>query len=211
MMGRLLILVFISCLSATVAQSVSLTKSEIRSTSFTMNWNAQIRIDYKISIVESGSSPDASSARDATSPYEVTSTTHPAGALITPDTNYNIYLYSDQSGSFTKVDEFLRLATASAAPSNVHITNVQSTQFKVHWDHTNDGMHKATKYKVFYQMGGNTKTKNTVDADASSLTITGLTANTDYSVTVVGWKNSEIFTDESDPPALVASEYYNYF
>ena len=107
-------------------------------------------------------------------------------------------------------------SSASAAPSNVQITNVQSTQFKVHWDHANDGAHVFTEYRVLYQTGGTTSHQSTADATASSLTITRLTANTDYSVTVVGWKDStifggEIFTDESDPPALVASECYNYF
>ncbi|XP_076806341.1 receptor-type tyrosine-protein phosphatase H-like isoform X2 [Clavelina lepadiformis] len=208
MMGQLLILVFISCLSTTIVQSGSLTRSEIRSTSFTMNWNPQSGVNYKISIVASGSSANASSALAATSPYKVTSTTDPAGASITPNTIYDIYLYSDQSVFFPKVpvDEFLGLETASAAPSNVQITNVQSTQFKVHWDHANDGAQVLTEYRVLYQTGGTTSHQSTADATASSLTIKELAANTHYSVTVVGWKDSavfpdgEIFTDESNPP-----------
>ncbi|XP_076804781.1 fibronectin-like [Clavelina lepadiformis] len=92
-----------------------------------------------------------------------------------------------------------------AAPSNVRITNVQSTQLDVNWDHTNDGIQVLTEYRVLYQTAGTTFTKDTANANTKSLTIKGLTANTDYSVTVIGWKNTEIFTDESNPPALVAT------
>ena len=100
------------------------------------------------------------------------------------------------------------LFTASNAPTISGITAVGSDRFTVNWDYTNPGasLQQATEYRVTYSDGsGSNTTEPVANIDTKMLQITGLTSNTDYSVTVLAWKDDVISTDDS-ALSLVASE-----
>ncbi|XP_076804819.1 uncharacterized protein LOC143448813 [Clavelina lepadiformis] len=87
-----------------------------------------------------------------------------------------------------------------AAPTISGITDVGSDRFTVNWDYTNPttaDFQQASEYRVTYSGGGASQTKPVANIDTKMLQITGLTSNTDYSVTVVAWKSDVIFTDDS--------------
>ncbi|XP_076806417.1 fibronectin-like isoform X2 [Clavelina lepadiformis] len=195
-----ILLLYLSVIGISVAQ---LTVAEIRSTSFTITWYNSPGSSYKISVVEEGTGSNSSGitpptdAIEASQPFEVTMATAPS-VPIKPNALYNVFVYDMTNPD---VDELSNLRTAAPAPSMLSFSDVGTNQFIISWEYLNPtaiGVQTTTEYRVTYSDGcGSSQTESLSDIYTYMLQITGLTSNTDYSVTILAWKSDEIFTDDS--------------
>ncbi|XP_076806314.1 receptor-type tyrosine-protein phosphatase H-like isoform X2 [Clavelina lepadiformis] len=196
-------LLYISIANAAVSAPTGLDSTSIRSNSFTLTWDESADLDYQVTVQLSSVTTDPTTPSGATVSSGVTIMQTTSGADIQPNTNYDVFLFAvsqTDSSDFAIAAPLTRLTTASNAPTISGITTVGSDRFTVNWDYTNPaaGLQQATEYRVTYSDGsGSKQTEPVANIDTKMLQITGLTSNTDYSVTVLAWKDDVISTDDS--------------
>ncbi|XP_076806385.1 receptor-type tyrosine-protein phosphatase H-like [Clavelina lepadiformis] len=191
-------LLYVTMVNAAVNAPTGFDRTSIRSTSFTLTWTEEADLDYQVTVQLSGRSYPASPSGATVSPgVTVTQTT--SGDAIQPDTNYDVFLFAVSHSASSDFAFLKSLTTASAAPTISGFIDVGTNQFTFRWDYTNPAadFQQATQYRVTYSGGGSKQTESVANINTKMLRITELTSNTDYSVTVLAWKNDVISTDDS--------------
>ncbi|CAK8684489.1 unnamed protein product [Clavelina lepadiformis] len=196
---------FTTLTNAQVSTPNDFKKDSIRSTFFIMGWTADPNARYELYVEKKNSGLDLPSEPGegvtATPGDKITQVS--SGDDIVPDTTYDYVLFTVNSKNLTQYETSSPdgVTTAPAAPTISGITAVGSDRFTVNWDYTNPtsaDFQQASEYRVTYSDGGvASQTKPVANIDTKMLQITGLTSNTDYSVTVVAWKSDVISTDDS--------------
>jgi chitodextrinase len=128
--------------------------------------------------------------------------TIPASAM-TGETRMRVSMkygsYPSACGNFTygEVEDYtiniIEDTEAPSIPMNLSVSNITSTTAMANWNASNDNVSSNITYKVYYDNGSFIGSTNN-----TSLLLSGLTANTNYSIYVVAEDESGNSSDDSD-------------
>ncbi|CAK8684486.1 unnamed protein product [Clavelina lepadiformis] len=196
---------FTTLINAQVSTPNDFEKDSIRSTFFTLDWTVDPKAYYELYVKKRNFGPALpTSPGDGgpVSPGDKITQVYSSGDDIVPDTTYDYVLFTVNSKNPAQYEtsSTIGVTTAPSAPTIAGFSDVGSNQFTFRWKYTNPapGFHQASEYRVTYSDGsGSSETEYVANIDTKTLQITGLTSNTDYSVTVLAWKNDLVSTDDS--------------
>ncbi|CAK8684467.1 unnamed protein product [Clavelina lepadiformis] len=182
----------------------NLMRTSSRSKSFTLQWNNSEQDDaiYRIFVQKDFVAPPKMSSRASyvTSPFTATKTA--SGDDLQANTLYDVYLFAvnptnSSDYAYTTLEG---VVTGPPRPTDVQISNVESSSIQVTWQHSTSGTaQQTTNYEVTYAANGETmSTMQTNNAIVNHLIISGLSPNSFYLINVVALTDTDnIFSDES--------------
>ena len=152
----------------------------ITSTGFKLLWNAAANADeYDVYIVSEDSEKFVGTTKD----------TYYTFSDLTPGQNYSIKVVA--KNEYNEASATASARTAPAVPGNLKASNVTQTGFSLDWDDVSS----ASNYRITVKGNGDTKTIETTESKCS---VTGLSANTKYTVTVVAEDEEGLVSDSAN-------------
>ena len=162
------------------AAPTGFTVENITSTGFKLLWNAAANADeYDVYIVSEDSEKFVGTTKD----------TYYTFSDLTPGQNYSIKVVA--KNEYNKASATASARTAPAVPGNLKASNVTQTGFSLDWDDVSS----ASNYRITVKGNGDTKTIETTESKCS---VTGLSANTKYTVTVVAEDEEGLVSDSAN-------------
>ncbi len=156
------------------------TVENITSTGFKLLWNAAANAnEYDVYIVSEDSEKFVGTTKD----------TYYTFSDLTPGQNYSIKVVA--KNEYNEASATASARTAPAVPGNLKASNVTQTGFSLDWDDVSS----ASNYRITVKGNGDTKTIETTESKCS---VTGLSANTKYTVTVVAEDEEGLVSDSAN-------------
>ncbi|XP_076806429.1 fibronectin-like isoform X1 [Clavelina lepadiformis] len=183
----------------------NLMRTSSRSKSFTLQWSSSEQDDaiYRIFVQKDFVAPPKMSSRAnyVTSPFTATKTA--SGDDLQANTLYDVYLFAvnptnSSDYAYTTLEG---VVTGPPPPTDVQISNVESSSIEVTWQHSTSGTaQQTTNYEVTYATNGETmSTMQTNSAIVNHLTISGLSPNSFYSINVVALTDTDNILSDKSP------------